>query len=46
MLEKRKTELTSMAFIKNIENIEQHIASQRGKLQYHYKKWDSVLHML
>ena len=31
------------AFIKNIEKIERKIASQRGKLDFHYKKWDPIL---
>ena len=30
------------AFIKNIESIECHIASQNGKLKYHYKKWTKL----
>ena len=30
------------AFIKNIESIERHIASQNGKLKYHYKKWTKL----
>ena len=31
------------AFIKNIEKIERSISSQKGKLDFHYKKWDSIL---
>ena len=31
------------AFIKNIEKVEQRIASQRGKLDFHYRKWDPIL---
>ena len=34
------------AFIRNIENIEQKIASHKGKLEYHYKKWDTILPLL
>ena len=30
------------AFIKNIKSIECHIASQNGKLKYHYKKWTKL----
>ena len=30
-------------FIKNIEKVEQKIASQKGKLEFHFKKWDSIL---
>ena len=31
------------AFIKNMESIERHIASQNGKLKYHYKKWTKLI---
>ena len=34
------------AFIKNIEKIEQKIAAQRGKLEFHYKKWEPILLIL
>ena len=34
------------AYIKNIENIERHIASQRQKLDYHYNKWNKLITML
>ena len=34
------------AYIKSIENIECHIASQRQKLDYHYKKWNKLITVL
>ena len=34
------------AFIKNIETIEQHIARNRGKLDYHCNKWNALLNLI
>ena len=34
------------AFIKNIETIEQHIARNRGKLDFHYSKWNALLNLI
>ena len=34
------------AYIKSIENIERHIASQRQKLDYHHKKWNKLISVL
>ena len=34
------------AYIKSIENIEHHIASQRQKLDYHHKKWNKLITVL
>ena len=34
------------AYIKRIENIECHIASQRQKLDYHHKKWNKLITVL
>ena len=34
------------AYIKSIENIERHIASQRQKLDYHHKKWNKLITVL
>ena len=31
------------AFTKNIETIEQHIGRNRGKLDFHYSKWNALL---
>ena len=35
-----------IAFIKNIETIEQHIARNRGKLDLHYCKWNALLTLI
>ena len=34
------------AYIKSIENIERHIASQRQKLDYNHKKWNKLIPVL
>ena len=35
-----------IAFIKNTETIEQHIARNTGKLNFHYSKWNTLLNLI
>ena len=38
--------LSFMNYVKEVEKIEQNIAHRKGKLEFHFKKWNPIKHLL